>query len=833
MQPRSLTFLIIVLVLTGLSAWVVVGAQRPDAMLKPAYGLDIQGGSRFIFRLKTEELKDFDRSRLQSVQNDMVRILSGRASGALGVSEPVVTAKGTDQIVVELPGYANVEEAREVISNTAKVMVYWADNVSTRIRERRYVEAGKKEIGEVEYVTFSRTFDPDTVLAPGDKAYEDMIADWEVILEGSDVADAGLIVSGNKTQPEFRFSDAGSKKLEAWSRRHLNKGENIAFVLDNRVLNIAPVKEGAILSDSAFIDGDFPVKYVKTLTELVKAGSLPVPLEELSRQSVDPTIGKQALGDMLRAGAICLGLICLFMVVYYRLPGVLSALAMVLYALLTFATLLALKATLSLAAVAAFILSVGMAIDANILVFERIKEEIRAGRAIPLAVQAGFRRALAAIVDSNACTVITCLVLLALGDGPVKGFATTLILGVLVSFVTAFLVTRTLLELALMFGLGKKESAFAVNTNWFGGGKEEEAVSKAWPIISRMKTWFAISALLIAVGVPAVLTNGLKYNVEFMGGVEGRYSVPQGMTAAQIRDNLESKGYRGFNLKFAETEAGKTVYITVPDKDLTNEKLAADAGLPLEKSDFYAIGPAVRKETVSKAITSIVISCGLIMLFLAIRFGVAVGGVANGLRFGLSAVAALFHDVLFVLGAAAIVGHLLGWEVSGLFVTAMLTVIGFSVHDTIIIFDRVRENLRKLGTSLSFEQLCDVSVTQSVSRSINTSLSAIVPLGVLIAFGTPTPELKFMCLTMLLGIGIGAYSSIFNAVPILYLWDRAVQRKHGAEAGLLTQAQAQAKATAALRLQTAAAPGGADTAGYGQIKRRSSVVDQASKPLDD
>jgi len=822
---------------SALSGYVVWSSQKPDSVFKPMYGLDVQGGSRFIFRLKTEDLKEFDKSTLPRVQADMVKILGGRAAGALGVSEPVVTAKGTDQVVVELPGFTNVEEARSVISNTAKIICYWADNVSTASRQRRFIQAGEEE-GEdgVSYVAFAKSAAPETKLVPGTPGYLEMIQDWEVILEGSDVRDAKPIVQGNRTQPEFTFSDEGSRKMEAWSRRHINKGEQIAFVLDNRVLSIAPVKENTILKDSAFIDGDFPPKYVKTLTELIKAGSLPVPLEELSRQTVDPTIGKHAMDQMLVAGAICLGIICLFLIVYYRLPGVLATIAMLLYALLTFAALLTIKATLSLASVAAFILSVGMAVDANILVFERLKEEIRAGKSIPVAVQLSFKRALAAIVDSNACTLITCFVLVAYGDGSVKGFATTLILGVAVSFFTAFMVTRTLMEIALKLGFGKSESSFAVHTNWFGGGKEEEAVSKAWPIVRKSKTWFLISAFLIVIGIPFLATNGLKYNVEFLGGSEGSFNLPQGTTVGQVRSRLEEKGYRGFNLKTASVGSGTQIYVTVPPMEgLTHEKLAADAGLPMESSGFNAVGPAISKETVSHAIISVVLASALIMLFLAIRFGVAVGGVANGLRFGLSAVLALVHDVLFVLGTAAIVGHFLGWEVGGLFVTAMLTVIGFSVHDTIIIFDRVRENLRKLGNTMSFEQLCDVSVTQSVSRSINTSLSAIVPLVVLLFVGTPTPELKFMMLTMAVGITIGAYSSIFNAVPILYLWDKRIRAKKGDGSGLLAQAQDQAKATAAIRLQAPVAAGQAFDPGsqYGQIKRKTSAVDKASHELDE
>lgn len=830
MTNRTGLFLLIVLALAGLSGWVAATRQ-------PAYGLDVQGGSRFVFRLDTSELPAEQRTNISGIQSDMVRILRGRAQGALAVQEPTVYGRGTDQVAIELPGYSDASEAFKVISTTAKIRVYWAKNVSTGSRQRRFVTA-EDVVGDdgVTVQGFARRSDPTKTLKPGDPEYLEMIKGWEIILEGSDVADAKPRIDGPRTQPEFFFNESGSRKLEAWSRRYMNQGENIAFVLDGRVLSIAPVKDGTILKESAFIDGDFEPKYVQQLTNLVKAGSLPVPLIEESREQVDPTIGRYALQQMIFAGAVSFVIIFLFLVFYYAFPGLLATVAMILYGLITYALLVLIGATFSLAAIAAFILSTGMAIDANVLVFERLKEEIRNGKTVLQAVPVSFKRALSAIIDSNVATIITCLLLIAYGTGPVQGFGTTLAMGVAVSFFTAFIVTRALLELCLKVGVGTSPKLYALNRAWFGERLEQSATSKPLNIVGRTKLWFAISVALIIPGLAAIAMGGIRLNVEFQGGSEGTYLVPASVTADQIRESLESKGYRGFNLKFSQTDKGRLVYITVPPREgLTQESLAADAGLSAEGSSYTQIGPAIQRETVNSAILLVTVSSVLIMAYLAFRFGIAVGGFANGLKFGLSAGVALIHDVLFVVGLGGIVGMLLGWEVSALLITAILTVIGFSVHDTIVIFDRIRENLRKPNKGETFEHLCDLSVTQSVARSLNTSFTAVLSLIVLIFWGTTTPDLKFMCLAMLAGIAIGTYSSIFNATPILYLWDKAVRKRKGEAAGLLAEAQREQKLRAqqAAMAGTIATDGTAAAAGYGQVKRRTSAVDQSKSVVDD
>ena len=851
MQSRSALFLVLVIILAALSGFVMV--KKPVS-----YGLDVRGGARLTYRMEVEKLTTEQRKNISQLQSNEVEILSKRAGGILGATDVSISKKGDDSLIIELPGMTDLTKATEVLSSTAKVIVYWAKNVSTELYpSRRYSQAGEKKVpynkqgDTVSYVTFARTVDSAKVIEPDDPAYAEIVAGWEPILEGDEVADAQIQVVGNAYRPEFQFSPAGAAKLQAWSKKYYNKREKIAFVLDGKVLNIAPVKEGTVLSDNAFIDGTFPPEYVKSLTELVKAGSLPVGLVLLSSETVDPTIGKSALSQMEMAGGISLGVVCLALIVYYAFPGIIATLAMGLYGLFTLAFLNVINATFSLAAIAAFILSMGMAIDANILVFERLKEELRSGKPLDRAVNLAFKRALTAIVDSNICTVLTCMVLYIFGTGAVKGFASTLAVGVAISFFTAFVVTRTLLQSAIKMGMGKDNKAYGLNTGWFKHHQEEHQGERLLNIVAKSNAYFGLSGLLIVPGIVFMLMGGMKFNVEFQGGFEASYLNPNNVSADTIRKGVESAGYGEPNVKTAEAGGKKIVYVTIKANksmqvgDVTiKQKIADAAGLPVENSSFTAIGPTIQKETVENAIKGVIFSSLLIMFYLGIRFGISVGGLKNGVKFGASAVIALVHDVLFVIGAAAIVGFFMHWEISALFITAMLTVIGFSVHDTIIIFDRVRENLMRQSKGETFEHLCDKSVSQSVARSINTSFSALIPLVFLIAIGTPTPDLKFMCVSMFLGIAIGGYSSIFNATPILYLWNKMVMKKHGEQAGLMAEAareiklraqMASAGPTPATAAGPAAGPAQGPTTGsaYGQIKRRSSVVDQSKQVLDD
>ncbi len=556
-------------------------------------------------------------------------------------------------------------------------------------------------------------------------------------------------------------------------------------------------------------------------------------MKELSAEKIDATIGSSSMDKMTLAGVIAFGVIAVFLLAYYAFPGVIALIALSLYVLFSLTVLKLTGATFSLAGIAGFILSVGMAVDANILVFERLKEEIKSGKKLQAAIELGFKRALPAIFDSNACTFLTSVVLLNLGTGPVKGFATTLIIGVSISLFTAFTVTRSLLMFFVGSGIGDHESWYAVNRNWFGK-KFDPITAEPLVVVQKAKKWFGLSLLTVVICIPFFFLGGFKLNVEFRGGYEAGYRLTtQNADANALSANLEKAGFKGGNVKLGTgANQSKIAYLTVPEDprlsalktDTEREALiASSAGLADATAVSYSfIGPAIQKETLTNAILGVSISSLLVVCYLAIRFGIGFGGFGPGMRFGVSAIGALVHDILVVIGTAAVVGFLFKWEVSALFLTAMLTIIGFSVHDTIVIFDRIRENLRRPKPGEDFAHLMNRSITQSFARSINTSMTVIVTLAILVAFGTPTPDLKFFVLAMMIGIISGTYSSIYNASPILYLWDKMIEKSKGVEHTLVGMANAENLRHQVITTRVADQPEVVSDSGrtYGQVRRR-------------
>lgn len=798
-------------------------------------GLDISGGVELTYQMDLSKLTPQQKQRKGSIQDQLVSILTERSTGPLGVTEPTVTAKGDDQIVVELPELENIKQAEDVMGSSARIEFYWAKNVTTPKNDNRpYVsqDNGDPEHPEVDF----HTKYGNQLIKFGDPKYAEIIKGWDLILAGDELQKAEPQNGARGWEPLMHFSQSGADKLSAWTRNHMNQREMLAAVLDGKVLSIASVEDNTILSDNAVIEGTFQGSYVTRLCDLLNSGALPVKLNLLGANRVDPTMGAQALDMMIKAGVAAFAVVSIFLISYYAFPGFVAFLALSLYVLFTLTVLKLINATFSLAGIAGFILSVGMAVDANILVFERFKEEMRLGKSLTTSIELGFKRALSAIVDSNACTLITSLVLVQLGTGPVKGFATTLIIGVLISLFTAVVVTRSLLMFFVGSGIATNPNLYAIHRNWFKRVEQEGA--QPLQVVNKATKWFLISGITILVCVPFFFLHGFRLNVEFQGGYEATYSVASNMSSDQIQQNLERNGLTGGNVQFASIDATptapahKVAIISLPEQpklsgsDAQNlATIAQAAGLQNDpNASFSKIGPQLQAETRNNAIIGVVVSSFLIVIYLAIRFGLGFGGFAAGMRFGLSAIGALIHDILVVFGTAAVVGWAFHWEVSALFLTAMLTIIGFSVHDTIVIFDRIRENLHRSKKAEEFGDLMNRSITQSFARSINTSMTVIVTLLILAFFGTTTPALKFFATSMLIGIISGTYSSIYNASPILYLWDKAITKVNPSK-GLVAMANAEIARTRTLTTSAAApqvvAPEGGRT--YGQVRRRANA----------
>lgn len=828
MQKRGIWFVVVTLALVGLSIAVNIG-------IPPRLGLDVAGGVRFTIRADVNDLSAAEQTgdAWTTKANQTVGILERRAAQGLGVAEANVYRKGNDKFIVELPGISNEAEARSILTTSARLEYYWARNVSTERDANRPYEhfqaTGKDPQGvDVPVDKFRRRgAAEDEIIEPKSPEWERMVSRWELITTGDMLVSAEPKLGPNNTDYEIllSFKGEGIGKLNDFAARHLNRREFLAALMDDQVVSFAAVQDGVtqFTGGQVVLTGSYDVREANRVSELLNAGALPVDLIEESLNSVNPSIGRQALTQILMAGAISFTIIALFLLAYYVFAGFIALLALIIYVSLSYAAFKFIGVTFSLAAIAGFILSVGMAVDANILIFERLKEELREGKGLLTAIELGFKRAFPAILDSNACTILTSLVLIWIGTGPVKGFATTLLIGVFISLFTAVMVTRALLLFLTSFGIGKNPKLYGTERGWFGERLEANANERPLPIISRMKLYFLISGLIILPGIIALGMGGIRPNVEFLGGIESVVRLEEGstMTAQELSDRVETAGFKGVNAKVGDPEENSTrplAYITIPptenpkvdryfalSKDANveqakvelqtlrneigtqvvtavgaNATIKADGGITDEVS-FESTGPAVRAETIRGAIIGVIAASVLIVLWLAARFGVALGSFVLGLRFGISAILAMLHDVFVILGLSALMGIFRHWEVSQLTITAMLTVIGFSVHDTIVIFDRIRENLQRPIAGESFDRLVDRSITQSFARSLNTSGTVIVTLLILVIWGSATPDLKHFNAAMLVGILSGTYSSIFNAAPILVLWERIVGRRKGDE----------------------------------------------------
>jgi SecD/SecF fusion protein len=759
---------IVIILVTLVSAWVVIIQPLTTGKGKEPFklGLDLKGGMRVVLRAQVEKLpSDKQREWRPESMASVVDIVERRVN-RLGVTESVVARQGQDRILVELPGVVNEQEALRLIQTTAQLEFWYLPSVqSDRNRMARYRIETRQESGQEVHVIYDtvQQKEIDTVeFLQDQKRRAQEIGEQNPVVTGADLQPNCKLVYDQLGRPQvsFEFKSEGARKFADFTRKHV--GEILAIVLDNRIISAPRINE-AILGGKGVIEGNFSAAEAAELATLLNSGALPVPLEIIQIAKVGATLGKESVRQSLWAGVVGLGLVLLFMVGYYLLPGVLSAIALGLYTLYSLAAYKLLGVVFTVPGITAFILSIGMAVDANILIFERMKEELRSGKTLKAAIDDGFKRAFTAIFDSNVCTIITSIILFALGTGAVKGFALMLMIGVAISMFTAITVTRTMLWTLVGFGVGTNPRLFALGRQW----------QRQIDIVGKRKLWFSLSGTFIALGVLAWAIGGLKLGVDFAGGSELQLRFQNPVTVRQVQNALAQGGIRDARVVVGEDNLVfiRTKEITPEEKESIKRTLASLG--QLEEQSFTQVGGIVSKEQTRKALWAIVLSEVLILLYMAVRF--AIGGIREGFKFGVAAVIALIHDVLVLVGAFAIMGHLRGWEVDALFVTAMLTLIGFSVHDTIVVFDRLRENLRNRARGETFADIANKSIVQTLARSINTSLTLILVLIALLYLGSPV--VKLLTIAMLIGVTTGTYSSIFNAAPVVTYWEEVKERR--------------------------------------------------------
>ncbi len=744
--------------------------------IKVHEGLDLQGGLQVVLEA------DLPESDLVEGSMEAARVIVDNRVNALGVTEPLVQLQGNNRMIVELPGISDPELAISTLRETGLLEFVNAGRVPIPPGTAIRTTFGEDEPAQATPTLEATEAATDTVAEAVPPAIDDTV--YETVITGRDldqVSNAGFNPDTRVVEISFSLKPEGGQRFGEYSGANI--GSYLCIVLDKQVLS-CPVIQARIDTTGQISLGDASLEEGQALAIQLRYGALPVPLKVVENRSVGPTLGQDAVQKSIRAGAIGLIIVSLFMLVNYRLPGFMAVLALVVYGLLNFGLYKVIPVTLTLPAITGFILSVGMAVDGNILVFERMKEELRHGRNFKLAMELGFNRAWPAIRDSAISTLITCIILFWFGSnfgaGAVKGFAVTLAIGVITHLFTAITVTRTFLRFMLgVTGEGLKNNAFLM------GYSLEETAQKApgWvtgllDIVGKRKWYYILSTIIIVPGLVGMIVSvvqfgtPLKLGIDFTSGSLMEIQFEQPVSLGEVRQVVTGFSYADVSLQDAAVTTAEQLgqeTVLIRSKFLSEEaKAALETELQqklgsFEELRFDSVGPAIGAEVTEAAGYAIAAAAVAILLYLVYAFR----SVPNALRFGVAAVLAMVHDILVTAGLFAIAGLVLGWEVDALFLTALLTVIGYSVHDTIIVFDRLRENLPNYRNE-PFAVVANRSILETLDRSLITSLSTLFVVTSILLFGGATVR-EFIAV-ILIGIISGTYSSIFNAVPILVSW---------------------------------------------------------------
>jgi SecD/SecF fusion protein len=585
-------------------------------------------------------------------------------------------------------------------------------------------------------------------------------------LTGSDLKLSGTRQDFDPTTSEpvvlMQFTGSGSHKFQAVTAEEYNRGRNrriaqhFAIVLDREIRSFPQIDftksdlAGGI-SGNAEISGIKSIGEAKDLALVLQTGALPVNFVPIERTDISATLGKDSLNEAKKAALIGLLLVAVFLLALYRFLGLVAVIGLAIYAAFLYAAILLFNVTLTLPGFAGLILTIGVAADANVVVFERIKEEVRAGKSVRAAIAAGYAKGFHTIIDANVVTVITALVLFAVATAGVKGFALMLMIGTVISLVTAVAATRAMLGLLSGF-------AWFDNPRFMGAAGQQSAKWLQIDFMRRRYLWFAISGVIVVVGAASLGVKGLNLGIDFKGGTQVTFKTTQPVSLTDVRAQAKDIGQADAVIQGRGKTFGSDEYenFQMRMKSLTEanqNKLNADLTSRFNATNYQItnVSSSFGRQIARSAIVAIIVSLLLIVLYIAVRFD---------LKFAGPVIAALLHDIVITVGVYSLTGR----EVSNSTVAAVLTVLGYSIYDTIIIFDRIRENIPLMRRS-SFATLANVSLWETIRRSLATTFITLLPIVALFIFGGAT--LKDFAFALLVGIVSGAYSSIFIAAPLL------------------------------------------------------------------
>jgi SecD/SecF fusion protein len=727
---------------------LVLGAAGWLALTRPArLGLDLRGGTQIVLEAKDSPERQVDGDTVART----LEVLRHRVD-QLGVAEPSLQRSGERRVLVELPGVYDPREAVEVIGRTAQLAFHPVLGLAEPAAGEPATTAPPAGDGELVLAD-----EGGGRLRLGPSA-----------LTGDAVGDARAELDPQfqtRWQVAIELKGDGGRRWAALTGAAAcepvgDPTRRVAIVLDGRVISSPQVDpsvacEQGIGGGQTVITGDFTGDEAGDLALLIRAGALPVPVEVVEQRTVGPTLGEAAINASVQAAVLGAALTMLYMIAYYRLLGGLAAVALVCYGLISFAVLLALRSTLTLPGIAGFVLAIGMAVDANVLVFERMREEHRAGTSLRLSLERGFTRAFSAIADSSVTTLLAAGLLFYLASGAVRGFGVTLSVGVLVSLFSALVVTRVLVELVTRAAAVRHRPGLL---GLDGGGRLAGWLATRGPnLIAKGRWWLAASLVALVLAGAGLVVRGPYFGVEFTGGrlLEYRTARPVDLDAAR-----QALADAGFPRAVAQASGDGNLTVRTGELDEAGEQrvqraVAQVGGQATELRDEF-IGPTIGAELRRKALIAIGIALVVQLGYLAVRFR---------WTFGAAAVAAMFHDVVILLGLFA----WLGKPLDGVFLAALLTVIGYSVNDSVVVFDRIRERLRG-RTREPLASLVNNACLQTIPRTVNTGLGALFILAALFVLGGDT--LTDFALALLVGILVGTYSSVFVAAPLLVTFER-------------------------------------------------------------
>ncbi|OGW79439.1 MAG: hypothetical protein A2Z83_00200 [Omnitrophica bacterium GWA2_52_8] len=709
---------LLIIVAVAFSIWKFYPPQE-----KISLGLDLQGGMQLLLKVDTSEMPKEAR---EDATDRAVEIIRNRID-EFGVREPVIAKQGRENVIVQLPGITDRSRAIDIVGKTAHLEFKLVLDNPDMLK--------KAEEGEVpEGYELSEM--PSSL---GGKSA--VLLQKEASLTGDHLTTASVGFD-QYGQPivQLQMDKDGAKVFDRVTFD--NVGKQLAIVLDGNV-HSAPVIRDRIPNGQAQITGNYTAQEASDLALVLRAGALPAPVEIIEERTVGPSLGRDSIESGVKAGLIGAVLVFLFMPVYYFLSGIVANIGLIVYILIVAGALAAFKASLTLPGIAGFILSIGMAVDANVLIFERMREEAATGKTARSVVSAGYHKAFNAILDSNVTTLLTSLILFIFGTGPVKGFAVTLSIGIVASMFSALFVTRVIFD-----ALTRRNADLKLPMLKLIGATNI-------PFLKGRFLAYGFSVITLIIGIATVFMRGQgNYGVEFTGGSLIQVEFKSPVEIAQLRNELEKAKIPGLVLqRFGTTEDNQFVIKTSDKKTEHVEEvirvLAPDQGYQILKID--QIGPTVSQGLTQKALWAVAWSCIGILIYLGWRFE---------WKFALAAVIALVHDTVFTFGVFALSGR----EVNLSIIAAILTIIGFSVNDTIVTFDRVRDNL-KLMRKTPFPQIVDTSINQTLSRTILTSLTTILSTSALFFFGgAGIHDFAFVLLT---GFSVGMYSTIFVASALI------------------------------------------------------------------